>query len=94
MKFSLGISVFLTEISTLSCCVVFPYFFFFPLFLCIVHLEKLSYLSLLLFRTLHSDGCIFLFLLCLLLLFFSQLFVRPPQTAILPFCVSFSWEWS
>ena len=26
--------------------------------------------------------------------FFSQLFVRPPQTAILPFCVSFSWGWS
>ena len=35
--------------------------------------------------TLHSDGCIFPFLLCLLLLFFSQLFVRPPQTTILPF---------
>ena len=28
------------------------------------------------------------------LLFFSQLFVRPPQTAILPFCISFSWGWS
>ena len=27
------------------------------------------------------------------LLFFSQLFVRPPQTTILPFCISFSWEW-
>ena len=26
--------------------------------------------------------------------FFSQLFVRPPQTAILPFCISFSWGWS
>ena len=22
------------------------------------------------------------------------LFVRPPQTTILPFCISFSWEWS
>jgi len=31
---------------------------------------------------------------CLLLLFFSQLFVRPPQTTILPFCISFSWGWS
>ena len=30
----------------------------------------------------------------LLLLFFSQLFVRPPQTAILLFCVSFPWAWS
>ena len=25
---------------------------------------------------------------------FSQLFVRPPQTTILPFCISFSWAWS
>ena len=42
----------------------------------------------------HSDGCVFLFLLCLLLLFFSQLFVKPPQITILPFCISFSWGWS
>ena len=34
------------------------------------------------------------FLLCFLLLFFSQLFVRPPQTTILPFCISFPWGWS
>ena len=34
---------------------------------------------------------IFPFLLCLSLLFFSQLFVRPPQTTILPSCISFSW---
>ena len=27
-------------------------------------------------------------------LFFSRLFVRPPQTTILPFCISFSWGWS
>ena len=40
------------------------------------------YLSLLFFGTLHSDGYIFPFLLCLLLLFFSQLFVRLPQTTI------------
>ena len=26
--------------------------------------------------------------------FFSQLFVRPPQSAILLFCISFSWGWS
>ena len=32
-----------------------------------------------------SNGYSFPFLLCLLHLFFSQLFVRPPQTAILPF---------
>ena len=36
-----------------------------------------------------------IFLLCLLLLFFLQLFVRPPQTIILPLCIfiSFSWAW-
>ena len=28
------------------------------------------------------------------LLFFSQLFVRPPQTAILLLCISFLWGWS
>ena len=33
-------------------------------------------------------------LLCFSLPFFSQLFVRPPQTAILIFCISFSWGWS
>ena len=26
--------------------------------------------------------------------FFSQLFIRPTQTTILPFCISFSWSWS
>ena len=36
---------------------------------------------------------IYLFLLYLLLLFFSQLFVRPPQTTILPFSISSSWGW-
>ena len=33
---------------------------------------------------------VFPFLLCFSLLFFSQLFVRPPETAILLFCISFS----
>ena len=32
------------------------------------------------FGTLHSDVYIFPFVLCFSLLFFSQLFVRPPQT--------------
>ena len=41
--------------------------------------------------TLHSNGYIFPFLLCLSLPFFPQLFVRPPQAAILPFCIYFSW---
>ena len=79
MKCSLGISNFLKEISSLSHSVVFLYFF--------VLITKEG--SLLFFGILHSNGYIFPFLLWLL--FFSQLFVRPPQTAILPFCISFSW---
>ena len=71
----------------------FP-FYCFPLFLCIDHWGRLSYLSLLFFGTLHSNGYIFSFLHCFLLLFFTHLFVRPPQTVILLFCISFSWGWS
>ena len=37
----------------------------FPLFFCIDHWKRLSYLSLLFFGTLHSNGYIFPFLLCL-----------------------------
>ena len=33
------------------------------------------------------------FSFCLFLLLLSQLFVRSPQTTILPFCISFSWGW-
>jgi len=84
MKCSFGISDFLEEISSLSHSIVF-------LFLCIGHLGWLSYLSLLFFATLHSNGYIFPFLLHLSLPFFSQLFIRPPQTTILPFCISFPW---
>ena len=82
MKYSLGNSNFLEEISSLS-------FFCFPLFLCTDHWGRLSDLSLLFFGTLHSDGYIFLFPLCFWLLFFSQLFGSPPHTAILLFCISF-----
>ena len=60
MKCSLGISNFLEEISSLS------HSFFFPS-LCIDHWGRLSYLCLLLFGTLHSNGFIFPFLLCFLL---------------------------
>ena len=61
----------------------------FPLFLCIDHLGTFSYLSLLFFETLHSDGYICPFLFFLSLLFFSQLFVKPPQTTISPFFFAF-----
>ena len=39
----------------------------------------------------HSDVLGFPSLLCLSLLFVSQLFVGPHQTTILPVCISFSW---
>ena len=72
---------------------VFPILCF-PLFLCIDRWGRLSYLSWLFFGIFHSNGYIFPFLLCFSLLFFSQLFVRPPQTTILPFYISFPWGWS
>ena len=86
MKCSLCISNFLER--SLS----FP-FFFFPISL---HWSRgrLFYLSLLFFGTLPSDRYIFPFLLCFQLLFFSQLFVRSPDTTILPFSITFSWGWS
>ena len=77
MKYSLGISNFLVEISIF-------HILCFPLFLCSVHLGRLSHLSLLFFGTSHSDEYIFLFLLCLSLPLLSQLYVRPPHTTILP----------
>ena len=74
MKCSFGISNFLEEISILSQSIVFLY-----LFLCTDHWGRLSYLSLLFFGSLHSNGNIFPFLVCFSLLFFSQLFVSPPH---------------
>ena len=53
-----------------------------------------AFLSLLaILEILHSDGNIFTFLLRLLLVFFSQPFVRPSQITVLPICISFSWRW-
>ena len=61
----LALNVPLVPLIFLKSSLVFPILFF-PLFLCIYHLGKLSYLSFLFFGTLHSDGYIFPFLLCLL----------------------------
>ena len=87
MKCSLGISNFLEEISSLSHCIVFLYFF-----------ALITEEGFLISPCCSSELCfqmgIFPFLLCFLHLFFSQLFVRPPQTAILLFCISFPWGWS
>ena len=48
-----------------------------------------SYVSLLFFGILHSDGCIFPLLLCLLLLLFSLIFIRSHETTILFFVYLF-----
>ena len=87
MKCSLGISNFLEEISSLSHSVVFLYFF-------ALIAEEGFLISPCYSLELCTDAYIFPFLLCFLLLFFSQLFVWPPQTAILLFPISFSWGWS
>ena len=79
MKCSLGISNFLEEISSLSHSVVFLYFF--------ELIAEEGFLISPCYSLLFSP-----FLLCFSLLFFSQLFVR--LTAILLFCISFSWGWS
>ena len=49
---------------------VFPILLF-ALFLCTDHIGRLSYLSLLFFETLHSNGYVFPFLFCLSLVFYS-----------------------
>ena len=72
----------------------FP-FYCFPLLLCIFHLRRLSYPSLLFSRR-CIQWHIFPFLPCLSRLFFLWLFVTPSQTTTLPSCISFSlgWFWS
>ena len=82
MLCSLGISNFLEEISSLSHSIV-------SLFLCIVHLRRLSYFFLLFSGILHSVRYIFPLSPWLLPLFFSQIFVKPPQTTTLPFLYFF-----
>jgi len=72
---------------------VFPILLFSPISL---HwsLRKAFFSLLAILWTSHSDGYIFPFHVCFFLLFFSQLFVRPPQTTILLVFISFSWRWS
>ena len=68
---------------------VFPILFVFPISLQ-VHLRWSFYLSVLFSGTHHSVRYIFPFLPCLLLLFFPQLVVKPPQTTFLAFL--FLWD--
>ena len=85
MKYSLGISKFHEEITSLSHSIVFLYFF-------TLIIEE-GFISPSCFLELCIQICI-PFLFSFASSFSSQLFVRPPQTSILPFCISFSWGWS
>ena len=79
--FPIPICNFLEDISS-----IFPILFFSSIFLhC--SLKKASYLLLLFFGILHSDGNIFPFLLCLSLLFLSVIC----KASFLSSCISFSW---
>ena len=71
---------------------IFLILLYFSTVLLLVHKEDLL-ISLLFSWTPHSGGFIFPFLSCFSLLFFSQLFVKPPQTITLPSCISFSLGW-
>ena len=87
MKYSLGISNFLEEISSPSYSVVFLYFF-------ALILEE----GFVIYPGYSLELCIQMgisFLFSFAFHFSSfQLFLRPPQTTILPFCISFPWGWS
>ena len=74
---------------------VFPILLFSSIFFCIVPLRRLPFLSLLLSGILHSVGYIFPYLPCLSLLFFPQLFVKPPRIITLSLCLlAFLFLWT
>ena len=87
MKCSLGISNHLEEISSLSNSIIFLYFF------SLITEEGFQISSCCSLEVCIQMDISFLFSFALLLLFFSQLFVRPPQVTILPFCISSSQWW-
>ena len=90
MKYSHGISHFIEEISSLSHSIFFLCFF--ALITAEGFLISPCYsMELCIPKEFQKRNS---FLLCLSLLFFSPLFVKTLQTAILPFCISFSWGWS
>ena len=88
MKCSIGISNFLEEMSSLSHSVDFLYFFAFVTWEGFL-ISPCYSLGLYIQMDLAFLFSFFLFLL-LSLFFISQLFVRPHQTTILPFCISSS----
>ena len=87
MKCSLGISNFPEEISSLSRSVVFLYFF------ALIAEECFLISSCYSLELCIQMGISFLFSFSSHFSSFLS-FLRPPQAAILPFCISFSWRWS
>ena len=87
MKYFLGISNFLEEISGLSHSIVFLYFF------ALITEEGFLISPCYSLELCIQTGISFLFSFAFSFSF-SQLFVRPPQTTILPYFISFSWGWS
>ena len=86
MKYSLGISNFLEEISNFSHSIVFLCFF-----------AMITDKDFLISPCYSLELCFQIgisFIFSFAFSFFTQLFVRPPQTTILLFCISFSWGWS
>ena len=81
MKRSLGISDFLEEDSNLSCSVVFPYFF--------ALITEKGFVISPCYSLELCVGYIFPFLLCLLLIFFSQLFLGLLRQSIFLFALLF-----
>ena len=88
MKCSLGISNILEEISSLSHSIIFLYFF------AVITEEGFLISPCYSLELCIQIGISFLFSFVFLLVFFSYLFVRPCQTAILLFGICFSWGWS
>ena len=86
MKCSLGISDSLEEISSLSHSIVFLYFF--------ALIIKEGFFTSPCYSLEHGIQMGICFLFSFAFSFSSQLFVRLPQNTILPFCISFSWQWS
>ena len=88
MKCSLGISNFLEEISSLSHSLVFLCFFG------LIAEEGFLISPCYSLELCIQMGISFVFSFAFCFPFFSAIFVRPPQTTVLPFCISFSWGWS
>ena len=84
-------NVHLLSIIFLKRSLVFPILLFFSIF-CIDHWGRFSYLSLLFFATLHSDGYIFPFPLCLLLLSFFSPICKASSDSHFAFLHFFSME--